>query len=110
MKRIANTLHRHFESPAGVRNLLIYTAICCIFSLPLNAQNNSLNGKVLFLNSGNNPAVGVEISGSITIDSTTIINANTVYTAADGSYRLVFPKALPRQGLRGCGRCGVLLR
>ena len=74
--------------------IIFYIAICCLLSLHMAAQNNRLQGKVLFLNSGNSPAVGVEISGSIKRDSITI-NANPVYSADDGSYTLVFPQAVP---------------
>lgn len=52
-------------------------------------QNNLLRGKVLFLNSGKTPAVGVEVSGSIK----GMEKANSVYTLNDGAYQLIFPNA-----------------
>ena len=74
--------------------IIFYTIVCCLLSSGMAAQNNSLSGKALFLNSGKTPAAGVKISASIILDSITI-NANPVYTASDGSYTLVFPRAVP---------------
>ncbi len=61
-----------------------------LFSCYVNrAQpNNIFRGKVLYLNSGKKPAVGVEINGSIKEE-----HSNSVYTNNDGSFELKFPNA-----------------
>jgi hypothetical protein len=59
-------------------------------SIVLKAQqNHALRGKMLFLNSGKKPAIGVEISGSIL----RVEKATSTYTTEDGSYELLFPNS-----------------
>ncbi|MCB0376075.1 MAG: hypothetical protein KDD04_09175, partial [Sinomicrobium sp.] len=60
-----------------------------MFGFSVAAQNNSLGGKILYLNSGKTPAAGVEISGK----SEKLGKANAVYSDSEGVYRLVFPKS-----------------
>lgn len=68
---------------------IILTSIISVFLfITLSAQqNNTLKGKVLYLNSKKKPAVGVEVSGKIK----QMENANIVYTSDNGGYKLVFP-------------------
>ena len=73
-----------------MRSNLFLLVVCLLLNQCIyGQQNNTLRGKMLFLNSGKTPAVGVEISGSIK----KIENANTVYTSNNGTYELVFPNA-----------------
>ncbi|MEM9686229.1 MAG: tetratricopeptide repeat protein, partial [Bacteroidota bacterium] len=77
-----------------MKNVYVSILIYGLFTLSLTAQqNNSLSGKIVFLNSRKNPATGVELSGVIKRSDTDSIVANTVYSGDDGTYRLVFPKA-----------------
>lgn len=72
-----------------------YILFAFLLSFPcLAQQNNMLRGKMLFLNSGKEPAIGVEIYGTIGGEEQT----NLVYTNNDGSYQLVFQNA--REGHR----------
>ena len=66
--------------------ILLFSSIVTIHSF---GQNNILKGKVFFLSSGNKPAVGVEVSGTIKGG----LKANSVFTVDNGSFRLLFPNA-----------------
>ncbi len=66
--------------------------ICLCFLLNINLfgqQNNELRGKVLYMNSDKQPAVGVKIAGSIAEEE----QANIVYSNPSGSFALVFQEA-----------------
>ncbi len=53
------------------------------------SQNNTLNGKIMHMNSGKKPAVGVEVSGHIQGRD----NANKRYTTDNGDFILAFQNA-----------------
>ncbi|MEM7371813.1 MAG: tetratricopeptide repeat protein [Bacteroidota bacterium] len=60
----------------------------------LAQQNDMLRGEILFLSSGKQAAIGVEVSGSIRNAE----YANPVYTTSTGEFQLHFPNA--RDGYR----------
>ena len=64
----------------------IYFIVFCLLQLFSFSQNNVLSGKVLFLNSNKTPAIGVEVSGKVGENDSTL-----VYTNQEGSFQLVFP-------------------
>lgn len=62
-----------------------FALLCCV---PVLGQTNKLlNGRILYQNSGKQPAIGVKVSGEISEDNA----ANSTYSASNGSYQLVFP-------------------
>ena len=74
----------------NMKNLLLHSLITILTCLSLlGQQNQAFRGKVLYLNSGGQPAIGVQVSGE-TSDAT---NSNIVYTTATGDFSLLFPRA-----------------
>ena len=66
--------------------------ICLLWTSGLFGQNtintnNTLRGEIVFMNSGKQPATGVEVAGTAEAGET----ANIVYTNAQGAYELKFP-------------------
>lgn len=61
----------------------------------MGQRNQAFRGKVLYLNSGGQPAIGVQVSGKTPNEAT----ANTVYTTAAGDFSLLFPWAKNGQRL-----------
>lgn len=73
-----------------MKTLLLHFFITLLTCLHLlGQQNQSFRGKVLYLNSGGQPANGVQVSGK-TPNATA---ANIVYTTAAGDFSLLFPHA-----------------
>lgn len=73
-----------------MKNLLLHSLITILTCLSLpGQQNQAFRGKVLYLNSGGQPAIGVQVSGK-TLDAA---NSNIVYTTAAGDFSLLFPWA-----------------
>ncbi|MEO0470658.1 MAG: tetratricopeptide repeat protein, partial [Bacteroidota bacterium] len=69
---------------------IIILILICITRLSIyGQQNNVLRGKILFLNSGKKPAVGVKISGSVEGQ----IKANHDYSSLTGAFQLTFQEA-----------------
>lgn len=62
---------------------------CLFFSKTYAQQNNTLRGKILYLNSAKTPAIGVKISGKV--KGVGMEHANVQYTTSKGSFELVFP-------------------
>ncbi|MBX2876539.1 MAG: tetratricopeptide repeat protein [Saprospiraceae bacterium] len=79
-----------------MKTLLLHLCITLLTCLSLlGQQNQAFRGKVLYLNSGGQPAVGVQVSGKAPNEAT----ANTVYTTAAGDFSLLFPWAKNGQRL-----------
>ncbi len=73
-----------------MKTLLLHFFISLLTSLSLlGQQNQAFRGKVLYLNSGGQPATGVQVTGK-TPDA---VAANIVYTTAAGDFSLLFPRA-----------------
>ena len=73
-----------------MKTLLLHFFISLLTSLSLlGQQNQAFRGKVLYLNSGGQPATGVQVTGK-TPDA---VAANTVYTTTEGDFSLLFPHA-----------------
>jgi|GEM_PF-5587028 len=79
-----------------MKTLLLHTLIILSTCLSLpGQQNQAFRGKILYLNSGGQPAIGVQVSGKAATD----VIANTVYTTAAGDFSLLFPWAKNGQRL-----------
>ncbi len=73
-----------------MKNLLLPTIITLLSCLSLSGQQNqAFRGKVLYHNSGGQPAIGVQVSGK----TPEAAEANIVYTTSTGDFSLLFPRA-----------------
>ena len=69
---------------------LFIIVLACYFSNIAFSQNRTLNGKILYLNSGKTPAEGVEVAGIV---KNTNVRTNFVFSNAKGEFTLVFTKS-----------------
>ena len=77
-----------------IKKIVILTSFYSMLFLciAIQGQNNIFSGQILYQNSDNTPAIGVEVSGLGGVSSG---GANTVYTDNDGSFSLIFGSKIP---------------